>query len=134
LLGAIGIGANLQSQVRPARLRPVAVVLGLVLALALTTAITAFLSHQSGQAIGIQEVVAEMPVFADDDRTPCRESHKASDGSCIAAPGCAACTVLPQDTSVVAIQVSSAVRPLSPSVLAQMRFYPIHQPPKIVSI
>lgn len=133
MLTASGMGGKLQSQVRWARLRLIAVLLGLALPLALATAITAFLFHQSGQAAGIQEVVAEIQVMADDDRTPCSESHKVSDGSCIAALGCVACTVFPQDAALLAIQASTAVYPFSPAVQAQMRIYPVHQPPEFIS-
>ncbi|OQM73447.1 hypothetical protein [Manganibacter manganicus] len=130
----IGMSANLQSSAKWTRLRLASVLLGLALPLALAVAITAFFFHASDQAVGIQGGgPSEIQAIADDDRTHCIESHKVSDSSCIVGLGCVACTVLPQDAAVVAIQASTAVRPFSPSVQAQMRIYPVHQPPEFVS-
>lgn len=131
---AIGIGASLQGMARWPRLLLASVLLGLALPLALAVAITAFSFHGSDQAVGIQGGATEIQAIADDDRTHCIESHKVSDGSCIASVGCLACTVLPQDEAATLIRALAVVRPFSASVRTQMRIYLVDQPPKIVSI
>lgn len=132
MLTAIGIGASLQGLARWPRLLLSSVLLGLAVPLALAVAIAAF--HAYDPTVDLPPVAIENQAMADDDRTHCRESHKISDGLCIAALGCVACTLLPQDVGAVAIQVSAAVRPLSSPVQSQMRIYPVHQPPRFASI
>ncbi len=129
---ATGIGASLQRMARWPRLLLSSVLLGLAVPLALAVAIAAF--HAYDPTVDVQPVAIEYQAMADDDRTPCRESHKISDGSCIAALGCVACTVLPQDVAVVVVQVPAAARPLSSPARTQIRIYPVHQPPRFASI